>query len=76
MVILFKAYFYNFIQFFKCQQLFVLKVVAGVYTPIKKVGWSGVTSTLATFYGDVVMGILLSLVEAAILYEAFKISPL
>ncbi len=37
---------------------------------------SGVTSALGTLYGDVVMGILLSLVEAAILYEAFNISPL
>ncbi len=39
----------------------MLKVVSS-----EKVGWSVVTSTLGTLYGDVVMGILLSLVEAAI----------
>jgi hypothetical protein len=52
-----------------------------IYSTIKvvsseKVGLSGVTSTLGTLYGDVVMGILLSLVEAARLYEALNISPL
>jgi hypothetical protein len=41
-----------------------LKVVSS-----EKVGWSGV----GTLNGDVVMDILLSLVEAAILYETFNI---
>ncbi len=41
----------------------------------EKVGGSGVTSTLggSTLYGDVVMDVLLSLVEAATLYGAFNI---
>ncbi len=45
-----------------------LKVVSS-----EKVGWSGVASTLGMLNGDVVMDILLSLVEAAILYETFNI---
>jgi hypothetical protein len=44
-----------------------LKVVTS-----EKVG--GVTSTLVTFYGRVVMGLLLSFNEAAILYGAFNVA--
>jgi hypothetical protein len=36
---------------------------------------SGVTSTLGTWYGDVVMGFLLSFNEAAILYRDFNSAP-
>jgi hypothetical protein len=42
--------------------MIILKVVSS-----KQVGGSGVTSTLGTLYGGVVMGVLLSLDEAAIL---------
>ncbi len=48
----------------------VLKVVTS-----KKVGGSGVTSTLGTLCGGRVMGILLSFDEAAILYGVFNIAP-
>ncbi len=47
-----------------------LKVVTS-----EKVGGSGVTSTLGTLWGGVVMGILLSFDEAAILYGVFNIAP-
>jgi hypothetical protein len=41
--------------------MFFLKVVTS-----EKIGWSGVASTLGTWYGVVVMGFLLSFDEAAI----------
>jgi hypothetical protein len=41
----------------------------------EKVGGSGVTSTLGTLCGGVVMGVLLSFDEAAILYGVFNIAP-
>ncbi len=41
----------------------------------EKVGGSGVTSTLGTWYGDVVMGVLFSFNEAAILYRDFNSAP-
>ncbi len=44
-----------------------LKVVTS-----EKIGGSGVTSTLGTWYGGVVMGVLLSFNEAAILYRDFN----
>jgi hypothetical protein len=47
-----------------------LKVVSS-----EKVGGPGVTSTLGAWYGGVVMGVLLSFDEAAILYGAFNIAP-
>ncbi len=47
-----------------------LKVVSS-----EKVGGSGVTSTPGTCYGDVVMGVLLSFTEAAILYRDFNSAP-
>jgi hypothetical protein len=51
---------------------FILKVVSS-----EKVGGSGVTSTLGTgtWYGGVVMGVLLSFDEAAILYRDFNSAP-
>ncbi len=48
-----------------------LKVVTS-----EKIGGSGVISTLGTWYGGVVMGVLLSFNEAAILYKDFKSAPL
>jgi hypothetical protein len=47
-----------------------LKVVTS-----EKIGWSGVASTLVTWYGGVVMGVLLSFDEAAILYKDFNSAP-
>ncbi len=47
-----------------------LKVVTS-----EKIGGSGVTSTLGTWYGGVVMGVLLSFYEAAILYRDFNSAP-
>ncbi len=44
-----------------------LKVVTN-----EKIGGSGVTSTLGTWYGGVVMGVLLSFNEAAVLYRDFN----
>jgi hypothetical protein len=41
----------------------------------EKVGGSRVTSTLGTWYGGVVMGVLLSFNEAAILYRDFNSAP-
>ncbi len=38
-------------------------------------GGSGVPSTLGTWYGGVVMGVLLSFNEAAILYRDFNSAP-
>ncbi len=39
----------------------------------EKVGGSGDTSALGTWYGGVVTGVLLSFDEAAILYRDFKV---
>ncbi len=47
-----------------------LKVVTS-----EKIGGSGVTSTLGSWYGGVVMGVLLSFNEAAILYRDFNSAP-
>jgi hypothetical protein len=47
-----------------------LKVVTS-----EKIGGSGVTSTLGTWYGGVVMGVLLYFNEAAILYRDFNSAP-
>ena len=52
-----------------------------VFCPLKvvtseKIGGSGVMSTLGTWYGGVVMGILLPFNEAAILYRHFNCAPL
>ena len=41
----------------------------------EKIGGSGVISTLGTWYGGVVMGVLLSFSEAAILYRNFNSAP-
>ncbi len=41
----------------------------------EKIGGSGVTSTLGTWYGGVVMGVLLPFNEAAILYRDFNSVP-
>jgi hypothetical protein len=41
----------------------------------EKKGGSGVTSTLGTWYAGVVMGVLLSFNEAAILYRYFNSAP-
>ncbi len=41
----------------------------------EKVGGSGVTSALGTWYGGAVMGVLLSFYEAAILYRDFNREP-
>ncbi len=48
-----------------------LKVVTS-----EKIGGSGVTSTLGTWYRGVVMGILLPFNEVAILYRDFNSAPL
>ena len=48
-----------------------LKVVTS-----EKIGGSGVISTLGTWYGGVVMGVLLPFNEAAILYRHFNSVPL
>jgi hypothetical protein len=48
----------------------ILKVVTN-----EKVGRSGVTSTLGTLYGGVVICVLLFFDKAAILYGAFNIAP-
>jgi hypothetical protein len=47
-----------------------LKVVTN-----EKIGGSGVTSTLGTWYGGVVMGVLLSFNETAMLYRDFNSAP-
>ncbi len=47
-----------------------LKVVTS-----EKIGGSGVTSTIGTWYGGVVLGVLLSCNEAAILYTDFNSAP-
>jgi hypothetical protein len=47
-----------------------LKVVTS-----EKIGWSGVASTLGTWHGGVVMGVLLSFDKAAILYIDFISAP-
>ncbi len=47
-----------------------LKVVTS-----EKIGGSGVISTLGTWYGGVVMGVLLTFNEAAILYRDFNCAP-
>jgi hypothetical protein len=52
-------------------QNIALKVVTS-----EKIGGSGVMSTLGTWYGGVVMGVLLPFNEAAILYRHFNCVPL
>jgi hypothetical protein len=47
-----------------------LKVVTS-----EKIGGSGVTTTLGTWYGGVVMGVLLFFNEATILYRDFNSAP-
>ncbi len=49
----------------------MLKVVTS-----EKIGGSGVMSTLGTWYGGVVMGVLLPFNEAANLYRHFNCAPL
>ncbi len=58
---------------FCTQQLiqYILKVVTS-----EKIGGSRVISTLSTWYGGVVMGVLLHFNEAAILYRHFNCAPL
>ncbi len=58
------------IYFFSAYEQSSLKVVTS-----EKIGGSGVTSTLGTWYGGVVMGVLLSFNEAAILYSDFNSAP-
>ncbi len=54
------------------KSLFIyLKVVTS-----EKIGGSGVISTLGTWYGGVVMGVLLLFNEAAIFYRHFNSVPL
>jgi hypothetical protein len=55
----------------KCKLKYSLKVVTS-----EKIGGSGVMSTLGTWYGGVVMGVLLPFNEAAILYRHFNCAPL
>ncbi len=52
-----------------------LKICLKVVTS-EKIGGSGVMSTLGTYYGGVVMGVLLPFNEAAILYRHFNCAPL
>jgi hypothetical protein len=59
----------NMIVFTLMQKLY-LKVVTS-----EKIGGSGVTSTQGTWYGGVVMGVLFSFNEAAILYRDFNSAP-
>jgi hypothetical protein len=47
-------------------------VVTSAEVTNEKIGGSGVTSTQGTWYGGVVMGVLLSFNEAAILYRDFN----
>jgi hypothetical protein len=55
----------------KCKSnLYSLKVVTS-----EKIGGSGEISTLGTWYGGVVMGVLLTFNEAAILYRDFNCAP-
>ncbi len=49
---------------------YTLKVVSS-----EKVGVSGVASTIDTLYGGVMMGVLLSFDETAILYRGFNSAP-
>jgi hypothetical protein len=49
-------------------QHIVSSAFKGIVTS-EKIGGSGVASTLGTWYGGVVMGVLLSFNEAAILYR-------
>ncbi len=51
--------------------MYSLKVVTS-----EKIGGSKVISTLGTWYGGVVMGVLLPFNEAAILYRHFNCAPL
>jgi hypothetical protein len=59
-----------FVNYFGLE-IFPLKVVTS-----EKVGVSRVTSTLGALYGGMVMGVLLSFDEAAILYGASNIASL
>jgi hypothetical protein len=57
-------------RYIRLTSIDALKVVTS-----EKIGGSGVTSTLDTWYGGVVMGVLLSFDEAAILYRDFNTAP-
>jgi hypothetical protein len=52
----------------------LLRVLLKVVTS-EKIGWSGVALPLGTWYGGVVMGVLLSFDEAAFLYRVFDSAP-
>jgi hypothetical protein len=58
-----------YIDFYATKEndMVTLKVVTS-----EKIGGSGVISTLGTWYGGVVMGVLLPFNEAAILYRDFN----
>ncbi len=58
----------------------ILKLVSKIFFSLKvvtseKTGGSGVISTLGTWYGGLVMGVLLPFNEAAILYRDFNSAP-
>jgi hypothetical protein len=69
-MIFYNANFRNPLKAGAFYELKLLKVVTS-----EKIGGSGVTSTLGTWYGGVVMGILFSFNEAAILNRDFNSAP-
>ncbi len=61
-----------------CDVLIPLRYIKNLTLKVmtsEKIGGSGVTSTLGTWYGGVVMCVLLSFYEAAILYRYFNSAP-
>jgi hypothetical protein len=57
---------------FLIQKVYLLRIKI---VTSEKIGGSGVISTLGTWYGAVVMGVLLPFNEAAILYRDFNSAP-
>jgi hypothetical protein len=56
----------------------IIVCLLGVFLKVvtsEKIGGSGVISTLGTWYGGVVMGVILPLNEAPILYRDFNSAP-
>ncbi len=64
-----------FLRSVLCSKTCLLSVMFLKVVTSEKIGGSGVTSTLGTWYGGVVMGVLLSFNEATILYRDFNSAP-
>ncbi len=66
-------YAYRYLLLYICRNCSITTALKVVNS--EKIGWSGVALPLGTWYGGVVMGVLLSFDEATILYRDFNSEP-